>query len=570
MKYFVPEWNDRVDPEYDFTSDSHSPGHKQDSTRNDVYMWEIFGINKAPVDGMLVSRIVVENDKRKYKQIIEEGIHKVLRLPQTFEIIGDCGAFGYIDQKVPPFDPVEMLEYYAKVDFNYGVSVDHLVVPQFENDKEERMRITYENGVKTLEEWSRRFRQDFQLLLAVQGWEISDYIKMYRNYIDLGATHLAFGGLARCPTVYVSSLIGQLIGEIRASRKVPQYLHFFGLARAALFPLLNDLEELGVAVGFDSASYLRKAWLSSPSSQLNYLALKGRGYAAIRVPFVTRKTKSKATLAESPNMIGLQNLEQDCLNKLREYDKDKVSIEDVLSTLSRFSRIVGYGPELRSLYKRTLEDKPWRSCECPICKDVGIEVIIFRGNNRNRRRGFHNTYVFHNVLKNPRLWFSFMSKKEEAPILPTMNKGDKVLVITECTKQKTGYNSSTRVPAKVLYKGRLFRSVRAYAEAMGFDYVIISAKYGLLFPDDIIEGYEKVLQTKEDVKNIQPLVEDRLRPILGSYDRIVVIAGEKYRNVLQNLWDDRFIAVKSKGYGDLCSIVEKATPKAEPLLEFVT
>jgi len=154
--------------------------------------------------------------------------------------------------------------------------------------------------------------------------------------------------------------------------------------------------------------------------------------------------------------------------------------------------------------------------------------------------------------------------------LSPLKKEDKVLVITECTKEKLGYDSSTKAPAKKMYQGRLFKTVKEYSEAMGFDYVIISAKYGLIFPDDIIEGYEKALQTKEDVENIQLLVEDRLKPILENYDKIVVIAGEKYRRVLQTLWDDRFVAVRSKGYGDLCSIVENAIPKTKPLIEYMT
>lgn len=28
-------------------------------------------------------------------------------------------------------------------------------------------------------------------------------------------------------------------------------------------------------------------------------------------------------------------------------------------------------------------------------RGLGVEVILFRGNDRNRRRGFHNTYVFY-------------------------------------------------------------------------------------------------------------------------------------------------------------------------------
>jgi hypothetical protein len=30
---------------------------------------------------------------------------------------------------------------------------------------------------------------------------------------------------------------------------------------------------------------------------------------------------------------------------------------------------------------------------------AGVEIIIFRGNNRNRRRGFHNTYVFYRLVQ---------------------------------------------------------------------------------------------------------------------------------------------------------------------------
>jgi hypothetical protein len=571
VKYFIPEWDDRVDPGYDFINDMHSTEHKEDPVKNDAYIWNIFGIDNVPIDGVLVSRMPIIKNKRKYERAISEGIHKVLRLPQDFEILGDCGAFGYVKEKLPPFDPIETLQYYRDLGFNYGVSVDHLVVTQFEKDKEARMRITYENGIKAYNEWSKKFKEDFQLLLAVQGWDIRDYLKMYKNYMKLGATHIAFGGLARSPTEFILKLINELIKEIKGSTNIPDYLHFFGLARFPLFPKFRDLEDSGVKVGFDSASYLRKAWLSAASTQLNYLALEGKGYSAIRIPFATRKKwKTKETLIEKMDESQLRYLEQECLNTLRLFDKDKTGVESVISVLSKLSKALGETPEIIRFYRRTLEDKPWKSCQCPICQKIGIEVVLFRGNNRNRRRGFHNTYVFYSILKNSRLWPPFTEKKAEKQEteLPSLSKSDKVLVITGCTKEKLAYNDSLRVPAKKMYHGRLFKTVRNYCEAKGFDYVIISAKYGLILPDDIIGGYEKVLRTKEDVKNIQPQVEEKLRPLLKNYERIIVVAGKKYREVLQNLWDDRFLAIKSKGYGDLCSIVEKAIPKEKSLLEF--
>jgi hypothetical protein len=571
MKFFIPEWDDRVDPGYNFLTDTHSFNHEIDPIKNDFYIWDIFGLGDVPLDGVLVSRIIIMENKKKYEWAIREGIHKVLRLPQNFEIMGDCGAFGYVEEKVPPYDPIETLKYYRDLGFNYGVTVDHLVVPQFEKDKDFRMHLTFENGIKAFEEWSKNYRKDFQLVVAVQGWEIKDYIKMYEDYLKHGIRHFGFGGLVRSPTSFILELLDQLIKKIKETKIFPEYLHFFGLARFALFPKFKEFEELGIQVGFDSASFLRKAWLSSPDIQLNYLSLNGRGYTAIRIPFVSRQSEKKEEKLNEEPSKNLAILEKECLEKLRMYDKGQIDLETVLKVLSKFNKATGGRPELINYYRRTLEEKPWKSCDCPICKSIGIEVVIFRGNNRNRRRGFHNTYVFYKVLKNPELWPKFISKEqnEEENILANLRKGEKVLVITECTKEKLGYDSSVKVPAKQMYQGRLFKAVRNYCEKMGFDYVIISAKYGLLRPDDVIEGYEMVLKTKEDVERIRPQVEEKLRPLLERYDKVIVIAGKQYREVIKNLWDERFIAIKSKGYGDLCSIVSKATIQEKSILDFV-
>jgi hypothetical protein len=50
-------------------------------------------------------------------------------------------------------------------------------------------------------------------------------------------------------------------------------------------------------------------------------------------------------------------------------------------------------------YRELLAAEPWTECSCPICTKHGIEVAIFRGNNRNRRRGFHNTRQFYDQFE---------------------------------------------------------------------------------------------------------------------------------------------------------------------------
>jgi hypothetical protein len=51
--------------------------------------------------------------------------------------------------------------------------------------------------------------------------------------------------------------------------------------------------------------------------------------------------------------------------------------------------------DLLEAYQETLSNEPWADCDCPICEEIGVEVCIFRGNDRNRRRGFHNTAKFY-------------------------------------------------------------------------------------------------------------------------------------------------------------------------------
>ena len=52
--------------------------------------------------------------------------------------MGDCGAFGYINETIPPYTTEEILDYYTKLDFDFGVSLDHLIVAATVSGKKER------------------------------------------------------------------------------------------------------------------------------------------------------------------------------------------------------------------------------------------------------------------------------------------------------------------------------------------------------------------------------------------------------------------------------------------------
>ena len=107
----------------------------------------------------------------------------------------------------------------------------------------------------------------------------------------------------------------------------------------------------------------------------------------------------------------IQQKEQKALDALRAYDKGKCTSKATLDAVMNYHRFLVLGDDktshnhekvleqTRSRVSRTIEEVPWKRCGCDICNDVGVEVIIFRSSNRNRRRGFHNLGVYHQLLQ---------------------------------------------------------------------------------------------------------------------------------------------------------------------------
>jgi hypothetical protein len=119
-------------------------------------------------------------------------------------------------------------------------------------------------------------------------------------------------------------------------------------------------------------------------------------YTAIRIP-------EARTLARKYNLDEEQTiaLEQHALKMVRHYATGLGSLHDAHAAVLAFDRVAA-GPEVATPrdYERTLLERPWERCPCTICRQIGVEVLIFRGNNRNRRRGFHNVWQLYRRLHN--------------------------------------------------------------------------------------------------------------------------------------------------------------------------
>ena len=90
------------------------------------------------------------------------------------------------------------------------------------------------------------------------------------------------------------------------------------------------------------------------------------------------------------------------------------------------------------------------------------------------------------------------------------------------------------MPARDLYISDWFLKASAYADRISDQWFILSAKYGLLDPDDVIDPYDETLN-KMPVKARRDWavkVLDELIPQLDHDDQVVILAGMKYREFL--------------------------------------
>ena len=89
-------------------------------------------------------------------------------------------------------------------------------------------------------------------------------------------------------------------------------------------------------------------------------------------------------------------------------------------------------------------------------------------------------------------------------------------------------------PAKDLYDSDFFRKARGLVEAQGWPWFILSAKYGLVHPEEEIAPYEKTLNKMRIVerRDWAGNVLAALEPHLTGVRSIVFLAGMNYREFL--------------------------------------
>jgi hypothetical protein len=328
-------------------------------------------------------------------------------------IFGDCGAFSYVERDTPPYTPEMMLDFYADGQFSHGCSVDHIIFDFSETEygmsggspaARARFDITIENASRFLKA-SRSMSRSFTPIGVIQGWSPTSMAQAAGRLEKMGYKYLAVGGMVPLNARQIHLCLTEIRGRISRGTK----LHLLGFAKAEQ---IHEFTGYGIA-SFDTTSPLRRAF---KDARANYYHRVGNGrlsyFTAIRVPHATENSRLKQKARSSgSDQERLQRLERQSLETLRRFAVRRASVDKTVEAVIEYGREFLWDPKkpdrlnesaittAEAAARRTLECRPWEQCRCRVCHEAGIETIIFRGSNRNKRRGFHNIRVYHNYVR---------------------------------------------------------------------------------------------------------------------------------------------------------------------------
>ena len=278
LKYFFPDSQDFIDPSFDFFRETRNEHRVRQ--RDDQYPHEVF---PHPYDGMLVSKAVVDGlggGESKYTRAqrlryFRNGMKHFFRLPENMETMGDCGAFTYVNQDVPPYRVEEVIEFYETSRFNHGVSLDHIVFGYekpgevFSGEVLAECRRRQDITLTLAQEFLNKSQKScFTPFGVAHGWSKTSYRQSVEALLAMGYRNITMGGMVPLKTAQIL----ETLEEIKPLLKSDTRIHLLGIARPESFA---DFIKFGVT-SIDSTTPLQQAFKDRKNrSRAARVALRG-------------------------------------------------------------------------------------------------------------------------------------------------------------------------------------------------------------------------------------------------------------------------------------------------------
>jgi len=149
----------------------------------------------------------------------------------------------------------------------------------------------------------------------------------------------------------------------------------------------------------------------------------------------------------------------------------------------------------------------------------------------------------------------------------------RTLCIVPCGKKKIWSKEPNAGPTKAryVYIGAFAKKCREYAEKFyPSSWCILSAKYGFLFPDEIIPGPYNVSFNNKTTSPISQneLSNQLIEKGLKTFDRIIVLGGRNYVNMINEVFQRKEIhtpLIDCRGIGYMMRKLNESIRRGVPL-----
>lgn len=146
-------------------------------------------------------------------------------------------------------------------------------------------------------------------------------------------------------------------------------------------------------------------------------------------------------------------------------------------------------------------------------------------------------------------------------------KGANVIIFISCVKQKL----SKRAKAKDMYISSFFKKQLEYAKCLKPKNIfILSAKYGVLELDDVIEPYEKTLNNFSEREKkfwAYKCFKQLKKKKVDFKEKTVFLAGNNYRKYLMRKFSDVETPLKGLGIGEQLKFLKEKSCMQKPTIK---
>jgi len=377
----------------------------------------------------------------------------------------------------------ELFSTYENMGANYGIIIDNL------KDKEK----TIESAKDALNTYNLK-KRSFELIGVAQGKTVEDYQDCYRDLKNLGYKYIAIGGLlkktensARYVRVHDEKFLKKVVSKIRTRYKT-DWLFLLG----CYHPQRHKIFEEFAIFGGDYKGCIFQYVPPEERIKKDHLYLTGLESKSSPYAIDSSLLEERAAVNNNLHLKDIPLAEKDQLRKkIKGIDQKIVELREKNAS--------NFGDEY-------------------ICRINTIKVIYNSTEDQLRD-----------------LRFAQVKNYVESQIYSHFRKR---LLIVGCSDKK---NSVTGfVPAMSLYNGPNYLSIRKLKRANMFppdvQIVIISAKYGMLFPDQLIENYDQKM-TSDRAGQLKYELKRKLETYLNEkqFDECFINLGQLYRESIEEV-----------------------------------